>query len=81
MIQLHFCRFRAAQGRICPKPPPPTSARALLLLVVVTPNSLYIAPHGLWLFLNKRSEPPTTASAWRHASLFPIGCLGVIYAP
>jgi hypothetical protein len=36
-------------------------------------------PHSLYLFLSVGPELPTTAAAWRVASLSPIGRLEVIY--
>jgi hypothetical protein len=77
-----FSVFHAAKSRLSEILPIPASVWALTPpLVDSTPGSFYVGPRGLWLFLSERSEPPTTAAAKPQASLFPIGRLGVIYAP
>ncbi len=43
---------------------------------VITKVYLFLChPHGLQLFLSEGSELPTTATAWRKASLSPSGRL------
>jgi hypothetical protein len=77
LFQCRFCNFSWLEAYLPPltpstttpypcSPPPPDSRRTKRFLSRL---------HGPQLFLIEGAELSTTAAAWRHASLSPIGCL------